>query len=93
MILILILVLVVILFSIIELNIVQEMTIDFALFTIGPFPMFYFIIASIFIGALCLIPTTLKYYFGYKKALSYIRKKEKEELKFEKELNNDINFE
>lgn len=85
MFLILLLVLVVILFSIIELNIVQEMTIDFAFFTVGPFPMFYFVIGALIVGALCVMPTTLKYYFAYRKALSYIRKKEKEELKFDKE--------
>ncbi len=92
MIIVLLLILVIILFSVIQLNVVQEMTIDFSLFKIGPFPMFYFVIAALLIGALCMLPTTIKYYRAYKKLLSYVRKKEKEELKFDKD-ETPIDFE
>ncbi len=85
MVLVLILILVVLLFSIIELNITQEMTIDILFTQIGPFPMFYFVIGAIIVGALCIIPTALRYYFAYKRLLSYVKKKEKEELKFNEE--------
>jgi uncharacterized integral membrane protein len=82
MVLVLLLILVVLLFSIIELNITQEMTIDILFTQIGPFPMFYFVIGAIIVGALCVTPTALRYYFAYRRILSYVKKKEKEELKF-----------
>ncbi len=81
MILVLLLILTILIFSILELNVTQQMTIDILFMQIGPFPMFYFIIGAILIGALCIVPTTLKYYFAYKKILAYVEKKEKEELK------------
>ncbi len=85
MILVLLLILTVLLFSIIELNVTQQMTIDLIFTHIGPFPMFYFIIGALFVGALCMIPVTLKYYFAYKKLWSYLKKKEKEEVKLNEE--------
>lgn len=91
MILILLVILVVILFSIIEINITQEMTINFALFQIGPFPMFYFVVGALIVGALCMMPSILRYYYAYKRVLSELRKREKAEIQFDKE-GNPLNF-